>query len=119
MFDATTFTDGAHPINRRSDHRHRSYLHGKLIFDSPGANTDCIIRNLSQIGAKIEIPDADSYRDKALLLVTKNGAVHETTTVWATATTFGLRFDKSFDLKAGAPNRLAEAYQFWLGRRLG
>jgi len=53
-----------------------------------------------------------------MLLVTKSGAVHETTTVWATATAFGLKFHKSFDLNAGPPSRLGEAYRLWLEHRL-
>jgi hypothetical protein len=118
MFDATNFIGGPYPINRRSDQRYKSYLHGKLIFESLAISPDCIIRNLSQIGAKIEAPGRDAFPDKALLLVTKTGAVHQTTTIWTTDTAFGLRFDQSFALGGGALGGLGEAYRLWLEHRL-
>ncbi len=118
MFDSTHFTGGPYPVNRRSNQRFRSYLHGKLIFEGPAFSADCTIRNLSQIGARVDVPVGAVYPAHALLLVTKTGAVHESTTIWASATAVGLCFDRSFDLNAGAPSRLGEAYRLWMEHRL-
>jgi hypothetical protein len=117
MFDSTNFVGGPYPINRRSIQRYRSYLHGKLIFESAAIRSDCIIRNLSQIGAMIEVPNGDAYPAHPLLLVTKSGALHESTTIWNTPSAFGVRFDKSFDLKDGGQGRFQEAYRLWLEHR--
>ena len=45
-------------FERRTAVRHRTFKGGKLVLNSGDAVLDCIIRNLSETGALIEIPSA-------------------------------------------------------------
>ena len=114
MFDAASFDSPLHPIERRSAVRQRVLLQGKTLSVTNALTGDCLIRNLSEAGARITLRGAGLHPSDAILIVVKTGMAHEAITVWARAEERGLKFRNAFDLKEGTPARLRYAYQLWI-----
>jgi hypothetical protein len=50
-------------IERRSIPRHKSFIRGRVLFDHRRSTVDCIIREFSKIGARLEFPQAATVPD--------------------------------------------------------
>ena len=114
MFDAANLAPQSHPINRRSIQRYRAFLHGRLLFDIDDPGVDCLIRNLSQTGARVEIEDNRPRPNHPMLVVTKTGWLHQSTLVWTAPLALGLKFDASVDLNFEGPPAVQRAYRDWV-----
>jgi hypothetical protein len=115
MFDATEFTAGSHPVERRAGpRRRRVLLHGKVLSVTNSLTSDCMVRNLSESGARFTLKDATAYPSGFILVVIKTGMAHEVTTVWSRHDERGVRFDASHDLSRDPPTRLNHAYRLWI-----
>lgn len=78
---------------RRTNRRRRTLLTGKIIFNQRSSVITCVVRNLSDTGACLEIPATMHVPDAFELKVEPGGACFECRTVWRHAARIGVAFD--------------------------
>jgi PilZ domain len=71
----------------------------------PGQFHDCVLSDVSDTGARIELQDAKNLPDRFLLLLSENGAARRfCRVVWRKARSVGVAFEKNFtDVNGVAP----------------
>lgn len=75
---------------KRGDHRNRVYLGGRITFQHGTA--DCVVRNLSQSGAKISLADSRDIPGQFELTVSKTRRTERAEVSWRSPTEIGVRF---------------------------
>ena len=79
--------------NKRSSQRQRVLKTGKIIFAGGAFNVDCTIRNISETGARLQVPTTVGIPDKFTLVDAHAGKRHEVKVVWRKNDQIGVRFD--------------------------
>ena len=80
-------------INQRESARIETFLKAKIVLDDGLSKIDCVIRDLSDNGAKIEVAAAaDAIPDKFTLEIPKKNRVHCAEIRWRYENRIGLRF---------------------------
>jgi hypothetical protein len=79
--------------NKRIAPRQRVLKSGKIIFSGGAFSIDCTIRNISETGARLQVPTSVAIPDKFTLLDTHAGGTRrEATVVWRKDNMMGVRF---------------------------
>lgn len=99
--------------DRRAIARHRVLMGGKVAWMDNFLSGDCTIRDLSDVGARVELATEVLPRDPVLIVV-RSGLAHEARTVWARGRVAGLEFVRTYDLDAAIPDRLARLRRLWI-----
>jgi len=107
--------------------RKRTYLNGMLvygdgIFAPDGSFTqNCIIRDLSDGGAKIVIAQRQFLPQDLYLIVVKHAVAYQSRLVWLHYPARGLKFLRTYSMNAGLPEDLKYLQRLWaeLGTRSG
>ena len=87
-------------LQRRGSERRRSArrdvtLGGRLFFGLAGLSIDCVIRDLSDHGARVAVPSAAWKAPKQIhLLSLREGRVYSGVVVWNRGRYFGLNFSQ-------------------------
>jgi hypothetical protein len=63
--------------NKRSSPRQRVHKSGKIVFANGSFSIDCTIRNVSETGARLQVPTTVSIPDKFTLIDAHAGTRHE------------------------------------------
>ncbi|MEO8317002.1 MAG: PilZ domain-containing protein [Bradyrhizobium sp.] len=79
-------------IERRTTQRHRVLKQGTLAF-SGGGSTDCMVRNLSSSGARIEIASPVGLPEQFTLVIVADAFKRHCHTVWSADRRIGIAFD--------------------------
>jgi hypothetical protein len=77
--------------DRRKQPRHRTLKAGLIAFNRAGT-IDCRVRNLSQIGAGLEVSSQVGIPDEFLLLVEHEHLKRQCRVVWRQPTKLGVEF---------------------------
>ena len=86
----TAEPEGESYVERRVKRRKRVQLPANIAFGASAA--DCMIRDLTDSGARIHAPTVLGLPDQVFLLIMSEGLVVRTRRVWADFPAFGLRF---------------------------
>lgn len=86
------FQWGIHVEERRKTIRARTYLGGRITFDKPSSIDDCLVRNLSQDGAKIVFSGSTMTPNEFDLTIPEKGGVRRARIVWRRAMEAGVTF---------------------------
>ena len=78
---------------RRKVHRHRTLKAGLISFNRAGT-VSCRVRNLSLIGACLEVASQIGIPDDFTLLIESDQVKHPCHVVWRTATRMGVEFQQ-------------------------
>ncbi|WP_370640704.1 PilZ domain-containing protein [Xanthobacter sp. NFH-44] len=78
---------------RRTTRRRRTLLTGKIILNQRSSVISCVVRNLSDTGACLEVPAALNLPDAFELKIEPGGACSQCRIVWRSATRIGVAFD--------------------------
>jgi GGDEF domain-containing protein len=78
--------------NRRSERRHRVFKRGRIIFGDGFSTIDCMIRDLSQRGARISVEDQLSVPSRFSFAVLDSGEVYIAARRWQRGRSIGLEF---------------------------
>jgi hypothetical protein len=89
-------------VERRASQRRRTLLAAKLVFDEPGVIVNCGVRNLSPLGALIELESAILLRPPYRLLTIRDGVIYEAELVWSWGRRVGLNFTAEHPVQAPA-----------------
>jgi hypothetical protein len=79
-------------IEKRTVPRHRVLKRGSLAFNGGGA-MDCIVRNLSQTGARIEIASPVGVPEVFTLVIETDHFKRRCHAVWSSEQRIGVAFD--------------------------
>ena len=83
--------------DRRKLHRDRTYLGGLIAFDYRGSALECLVRNLSEDGAKIVFSEAAAVPAEFDLMIQRKGEARRAQVVWRDETQAGIRFSHAED----------------------
>jgi hypothetical protein len=98
---------------RRSSRRHCT-LGGRLFFGLAGLSIDCVIRDLSDHGARVAVPSAAWKAPKEIhLLSLREGQVYSGEVVWNRGRYLGLNFSSVQPVSAVADPMLAPVKAAW------
>jgi two-component system cell cycle response regulator len=99
--------------NRRL-RRSRVFLHGKIVFDNGGVSSDCVIRDLSEAGAKVRLPAEMAVPHQLYLIETRRGLAYVARVTWARDAELGLEFHGSQDLQTPTSPVFLIMRKIWL-----
>ena len=100
-------------LERRRHFRHRVLLSGKVAWTDMPFSSDCVIRDLSDRGARVELADPLAPNDP-VLIVLRSGMAHVARTAWRRGPRAGLEFKEAVDLAEPVPPRLARLRRLWV-----
>jgi hypothetical protein len=100
-------------VNQRRALRKRTLLGGKVVFGDGQHVRDCIIRDLSERGAKIAIAKGEVIPTRVFLIDRRTPIAYEATVSWIKAPDFGLTFLKTHSLKGDVPPQLDYLKRLW------
>jgi hypothetical protein len=80
---------------KRNNQRRRVLKSGKIVFANGSFSVDCTIRNLSDTGARLQVPTSVAIPDRFTLVDVHGGTRHEALVVWRRGDLLGVRFEPS------------------------
>jgi len=86
------------PAEKRKSARKKSFLRGKIAYDRGAHSFDCIIRDISDTGARIDLPLDQIVPKQFVLIDMRTGNAYEVEVKWRKRSQFGLTFLRSFTL---------------------
>ena len=79
-------------LDRRTSARARTYLGGQIAFNNRSSTLDCLVRNMSRSGAKIELASTVIVPGKFDITIHHRGDSRRAQIVWRTQTEAGIIF---------------------------
>jgi hypothetical protein len=74
-------------------------LGGKVVYDNGDLSYDCVIRDLTDDGARIKLEGDVPLPKKIYLIDYKKGVAHVAELAWSTPPSHGVKFTRSMDLR--------------------
>ena len=84
-------------LERRHHYRSRVYYGGMVAFNARNSTLDCVVRNFSQRGAKIEFENSAILPDRVDFEVVRKGLTCRARLVWRDRNTAGLVFSEEYE----------------------
>ncbi len=103
----------------RKHPRRRTLLSGKLVFEAGARSIDCLIRDMSESGAKIRLPGPELLPSQLWLIEMSGGVAHQCHITWRHQQELGLEFERSESLKGAVPADLTALRRLWVANVLG
>src|SRR5829696_10231895 len=103
--------------------RLRALIGARIVFNNGQATVDCLIRDVSETGAKLIISAPVPLPDRFELIIPQKGITRRVRVAWRRATEIGVRFEDRGSEQASAPHseaalkrriRALEAQVAWL-----
>jgi hypothetical protein len=94
------------PIEGRKSARKRVLLRGKVIYNEGAFTVDCRIRDISEGGARILLPDGQLIPTRIILLDMRDHVAYECEVAWFKGAERGLRFLARYPLRGVLPPTL-------------
>jgi hypothetical protein len=85
-------------LERRQHPRNRVYYGGMVAFNARNSTLDCLVRNFSQRGAKIEFENSAMLPDRVDFEVARRGLSCLARLVWRDQNTPGLMFSEEREM---------------------
>jgi hypothetical protein len=108
------------PAASRAEHRQiqrqRSYLGGKLVYGDY-FSLDCVVRDITTSGAKLQLPEGQAVPDKVYLVDLKTAIAYDAHVVWRRYPLIGVAFDHQYGLTEAATPHLRILKQLWMSSR--
>lgn len=79
-------------LERRHHHRSRVYYGGMIAFNARNSTLDCVVRNFSQRGAKVEFENSAILPDRVDFEVARKGLTCMARLIWRDRNSAGLLF---------------------------
>jgi hypothetical protein len=81
------------PSEKRVAPRRRSLKGGRIIVHSLGSTFDCVIRNVSETGASLQLESQVGIPETFDLMFTEDKTLRKCRIVWRSANTIGVAFE--------------------------
>ena len=79
-------------IERRQAPRGRSYIGAVIVFNNRASSIDCLIRNVSNVGAKLAFTDTIAVPEAFDLVIGRQGQTRRSQLIWRHADEAGIAF---------------------------
>jgi hypothetical protein len=97
--------------------RHRALLGGKLMYGGGYFTLDCLVRDLSALGARLKLPEGQAVPPEVFFLELRSGVAHQARVVWRRHPEIGLEFTASFPLDSANHPDLQVLKKLWTESR--
>lgn len=77
---------------RRSNARGRRLYGGKIVFNNGSSSLDCLVRDLSPKGARLEVASPIGIPESFDLQINRNGARYPSKVAWSSGNQIGVMF---------------------------
>jgi hypothetical protein len=77
---------------RRSSSRKKSFLQGRIFFNNRRASVDCLVRDISDAGAKLEFAESINVPEAMELYIPNREEIHRARVEWRTGNEVGVSF---------------------------
>ena len=91
-------------MDNRSATRARAFLRAQIRFNNGMSTMDCLIRDLSDGGARLEISDSVAIPASFDLYIPKRDETRRATVHWRTSEQLGVAFRDAADMRLEAPD---------------
>ena len=103
---------------RRSEVRREVSFAARLCYGPKYSRwADCVVKNLSDNGAKVELGSMYQLPRAFVLLHVSAGLAFEAVRRWRRADLLGVSFEARHDLSVATPSRLLSVHETWLALR--
>jgi hypothetical protein len=91
--------------DRRSAQRHKSFLQGRIYFNNRRSSIDCVVRDISDTGARVKISDAITVPDAVELYIPAKDETFRARVLWRRNDEMGVTFSlhEAWPQKAADP----------------
>ena len=89
-------------VERRSSARKKSFLQGRVYYDNQRSSVDCLVRDISERGAKLVFSDAVTIPNVVELYLPGKDEVHRVRLQWHKGDEIGVDFGLAADADAAA-----------------
>ena len=79
-------------VERRSSARKKSFLQGRIYYNNQRSSVDCLVRDISEQGAKLVFSDAVAIPDLVELYLPGKDEVHRVRLQWRKGEEIGVGF---------------------------
>lgn len=81
--------------DQRPASRVRTIMQGRIVFNNGSATLDCVIRNLSETGAKLELSSSVTIPDRFQLVIPRRSETRRARIVWHRDELMGIAFENA------------------------
>jgi hypothetical protein len=89
-------------------------LAGRFVADRNAGVVECVVRDLTHYGARIELPSQVIIPSRGWLIVIKRGQAYETEVVWRAGGRCGVKFHQAVTVQEPLPEALNFLRRIWL-----
>ena len=100
--------------DQRRSPRQRVLLSGRLVFGESDHTVDCLIRDLSRVGAKVRLAGVLAMPPEVWLIELKSGVAFEARVAWRRLPDIGLQFISTHNLSDPLDARARSLRRIWV-----
>ena len=115
MGDVAPPNASSHDADKRKSARKRSFLRGKIAYDNGAHSFDCTIRDLSNTGARIDLPAGQIVPKHFVLIDMRNANAYDGELKWRTGSQIGVSFFGAFALDGAVSPENLYLKHLWAG----
>ncbi len=78
--------------NRRASERQKSFLQGRIFFNNRRSSVDCLVRDISEQGAKLRFSEAIAVPEVVELYIPNKDETHRARVQWRIGEEVGVAF---------------------------
>src|SRR5437588_9121528 len=86
--------------------RVRTFFGGRIVFHDGAYSYNCVVRDMSESGARVEIPAARLIPRRFYFLTSKEEVAYDSELVWRTHSMAGVKFRQAIDIATCQDPRL-------------
>ena len=76
----------------RASPRRRTLLGAQILFDNQSSSIDCLVRNISETGARLALESPMNLPDEFNLVIKPQGRTYRAKVMWRRLTLIGVAF---------------------------
>lgn len=89
---------------RRVSARQKSFLQGRVYFNSRRSSIDCLVRDYSETGARLKLSEAVTVPEAVELYIPNKEEMHRARVEWRSGNEMGLSFGEAARAPSVAPD---------------
>ncbi len=89
-------------MDHRAATRARAFLKARIIFNNGMSTMDCVVRDLSDGGARLQITDSVALPSRFDLYILKKDETRRASLQWRTSEEIGISFENAVGVKSDA-----------------
>ena len=103
-------------VNRRHALRQKAALPAILVALDNGMSLDCVIKDVSETGAKLAIPPSRQIPKLFFVIDVRTRMAHRAELIWQTKEEIGVQYQSTMALTASLDRSLRFLNRLWLER---